>query len=109
MSMSIKGSTDNQNSQTSIFDYIEPNEKELILTSNIQQDDITMEIEKAFDYKSDNGIVTETIKIPRLPDHYQIGLIVGSSGSGKSTILSSCLPPPRKNHMGQYAIYRVTL
>ena len=63
---------------------------EITLVSTVQEDDITREIETYFDYRCDNGMVKESIVIPIFPKEYQIGLIVGSSGSGKSTILNRC-------------------
>lgn len=60
--------------------------KTLTLSSTIIQDDITDRISNVFDYKFD-GTVVEKIKIPVFPSDFQIGLICGSSGSGKSTIL----------------------
>lgn len=75
------------NEQISLFDYMEPKEEEYILQSHIVEDEITKDIEKVFDFQSDSGTVTEKITIPSFPKDFQIGLIVGSSGSGKSTIL----------------------
>lgn len=56
------------------------------LEVSVLQDDITAEISKAFDYEFAG---TTTFNCPTFdrPLDYQIGLIVGSSGSGKSTIL----------------------
>lgn len=59
---------------------------EFNLTSSIDEDNITQEISKIFDYDF-NGSVTETISVPQFPTEFEIGLIVGSSGSGKSTIM----------------------
>ena len=56
------------------------------LTSTIEEDKITEEVSKIFDYDF-QGTVTEEIEIPTFPNDFEIGLIVGSSGSGKSTIL----------------------
>lgn len=60
-----------------------------ILTSKVITDKITTEITKAFDYEfSGESIFTiPNLDISKLPEKYNIGLIVGSSGSGKSTIL----------------------
>lgn len=62
--------------------------EQLVLHTPIQEDDITRQICNAFDYvpTKESGICT-TIYLPTIPEDYQIGLIVGSSGSGKSTIL----------------------
>lgn len=62
--------------------------RDLILKSAVKDDEITRRISQMFDYKHD-GYVEERITIPTFPDDYQIGLIVGSSGSGKTTILKS--------------------
>lgn len=58
----------------------------LELESKIKQDSITDRISNAFDYKFEGNIST-TISIPKFPTEFQIGLIVGSSGSGKSSLL----------------------
>lgn len=60
---------------------------EISLVSTVRDDEITREIEKHFDYHCESGLVREIIRIPTFPNEFQIGLIVGSSGSGKSTIL----------------------
>ena len=73
--------------QTDIFDFIDKGEKEIKLSSKISEDGITYAIKQYFDYTPENGIVTEKIMIPTFPSDFQIGLIVGSSGSGKTTIL----------------------
>ena len=65
----------------------------LILKSSVEQDAITDEIGKKFDYQFDGTILTE-IKVPDFPKDFQIGLIVGSSGSGKSTLLEKCFGKP---------------
>ena len=65
-------------------------QKEINLVSTVQEDDITKEIETYFDYRCENGTVMESIFVPDFPTDYQIGLIVGSSGSGKTTILNNC-------------------
>lgn len=61
--------------------------KTVVLKSNPQMDEITKQISNAFDYQIEqDGVITE-IEIPTFPKDFKIGLIVGSSGSGKSTIL----------------------
>lgn len=62
--------------------------KEIILESSVNEDDITSQISSAFDYKY-AGKSQEVITIPEFPKEFQIGLIVGSSGSGKSTIANT--------------------
>lgn len=56
------------------------------LDTVVNHDAITEEIEKIFDYKV-GDILTEEIEIPIFPKDFEIGVIVGSSGSGKSTIM----------------------
>lgn len=73
------------NEQIDIFDLVDCNNK-MKLSSSIIEDEITREVSKVFDYQF-NGEVKEEIIIPTFPKEFQIGLIVGSSGSGKSTIL----------------------
>lgn len=58
----------------------------LTLQSHIKQDEITKQVANSFDYEFD-GTITEEIIVPDFPSQFQIGLIVGSSGSGKTTIL----------------------
>lgn len=62
---------------------------QLTLKSTVSTDDITNEISKMFDYQF-TGESIETIVYPDFPKEFKIGLIVGSSGSGKSTILKNC-------------------
>lgn len=62
---------------------------QVTLKSAVSTDDITNEISKMFDYQF-TGESIETIVYPDFPKEFKIGLIVGSSGSGKSTILKNC-------------------
>ena len=73
-----------QEEQISLFSLME-NTGNLQLESTIKEDGITDAISKVFDYTF-QGTVTETINIPTFPKEFEIGLIYGSSGSGKSTI-----------------------
>lgn len=75
----------NKKEQIDFLDMIDDGDL-LKLSSSIIEDDITREVSKVFDYEF-KGSVTEEIHIPNFPKEFQIGLIVGSSGSGKSTIL----------------------
>lgn len=59
------------------------------LSCSVENDEIMKELGKVFDYQY-TGVVNETIKIPTFPNDFNIGVIVGSSGSGKSTILKKC-------------------
>ena len=74
--------------QTDIFDLLGDKPKELKLMSTVQQDEITQKISRMFDYQFE-GDVTESLTVPIFPKEFDIGLIVGSSGSGKSTILKT--------------------
>lgn len=62
-------------------------DKDIHLYSKIKQDEITNRISNAFDYEFD-GVITTDIHVPKFPKEFEIGLIVGSSGSGKSSLLS---------------------
>lgn len=73
--------------QFSLFDVVEQNSHEITLSSAVSDDDTTRTIKRMFDYEPEEGIISEKITIPEFPEEFQIGLIVGSSGSGKSTIL----------------------
>jgi ABC-type ATPase with predicted acetyltransferase domain len=53
----------------------------------VDQDEITKEISKAFDYDFDGTTKFEVPFLPELPKEFGIGLIVGASGSGKSSLL----------------------
>ena len=62
------------------------------LTVKVKQDEFTAKVAQAFDLDFDGTIETEIpdFKFPPY-NSYNIGLIVGASGSGKSTILSKGL------------------
>ena len=83
--MQVNGSEVEQ--QYSLFDVVEQNSHEITLSSAVSDDDTTRAIKRMFDYEPEEGIVSEKITIPEFPKEFQIGLIVGSSGSGKSTSL----------------------
>lgn len=65
------------------------------LESSVKQDDITKAISNSFDYDW-QGINTEKIILPELPKDFNLGVIVGSSGSGKSTIAKQLYGEPQK-------------
>jgi len=58
----------------------------MILTCQVQTDEITHKVSQAFDYTFE-GITTVEIDCPKFPNDYSLGVIVGASGSGKSTLL----------------------
>lgn len=72
--------------QVDMYDMLGNKPKTLHLQSTVEQDEITDAITQSFDYDF-IGDVEENIEIPIFPTDFDIGLIVGSSGSGKSTIL----------------------
>jgi len=57
-------------------------------TATVVTDKITDEISKVFDYEYSGKTEFDVPKMPALPDDFAIGLIVGPSGSGKSSMLS---------------------
>lgn len=59
---------------------------ELVLESSVSCDEITELITAKFDYEW-CGVTREIIELPNFPKEFEIGVIVGSSGSGKSTIM----------------------
>lgn len=60
------------------------------LTSNIVMDKITETLIRPFDYKSDGCTKFYSYSIPeKLPNSWNIGVIVGASGTGKSKLLAS--------------------
>jgi len=61
----------------------------MILETNIKTDEITDKISEMFDYKFEGSISTDIVIPDVLSEDFNIGLIVGSSGSGKSTILNT--------------------
>jgi len=69
-----------------LFDITVKKSNVITLKSHINQNEITDRISNSFDFDFDGEIVTE-INIPDFPKEFNIGLIVGSSGSGKSSLL----------------------
>lgn len=67
-------------------------DEKIVLESRVVNDQITAEISKMFDYKF-SGETSLEITIPQIPHDFGIGLLVGSSGSGKSTILNKIGSP----------------
>ena len=59
------------------------------LESKIIQDEITEKISNNFDFEFNGSTYFEVPKIPEIPKNFKLGLIVGASGSGKSTILKN--------------------
>ena len=59
------------------------------LKCRVDPDDSILRLAKAFDYEFTGEIVTEIPDLPELPEDFSIGLIVGPSGGGKSTLLKT--------------------
>ena len=64
----------------------------LVLTSTVEQDDISKECSSAFDFEF-SGSTKFNVPNFNMPENFQIGLIVGASGSGKSSILKTIGTP----------------
>jgi GNAT superfamily N-acetyltransferase len=59
------------------------------LTSTVKMDSLTQELVRPFDYET-NGLSTfHPFVLPKLPSEFNLGVIVGASGTGKSTLLQS--------------------
>lgn len=63
------------------------------LSAVVATDAIVEDISRSFDYPFDGESRTEIADLPGLPSEYQIGLIVGPSGSGKSSLLKTLGEP----------------
>lgn len=59
----------------------------MIKTIKIENDEITKELSQSFDYEFTGESSFALPKLPKIPDNFGIGLIVGASGSGKSSLL----------------------
>ena len=67
-----------------------PLEREKVaLTSSVQVSELALLATKTFDYETDGTTEFLPFKMPDLPKQFGIGLIVGSSGSGKSSLLQN--------------------
>lgn len=67
------------------------------LVSKVEMDNVTVNLIKPFDYTSSGEVRFYPFQKPQdLPQSFNIGVIVGASGTGKSTLLQSfgnpCLP-----------------
>lgn len=56
--------------------------------SKVEVDEITQKVTQAFDYEFDGSSTFKPYQKPDVPDDFDIGLIVGPSGSGKSLLLN---------------------
>jgi len=59
----------------------------LIKTVSVIQDEFTQIASTAFDYAFDGTSIFKCWDKPNIPDEFNIGVIVGASGTGKSTLL----------------------
>ena len=57
------------------------------LTCKASHDEYTAKLAEAFDFEFDGEITTEVPDLPDLPEDFSLGLIVGPSGGGKTTLL----------------------
>ena len=58
-----------------------------ILESTVKKDKFTARASEAFDYEFDGRTSFKCFDKPPVPDEFSAGLIVGPSGSGKSSLL----------------------
>src|ERR1039458_8096827 len=58
-----------------------------LYTSTVELDPVTLELSKPFDYTFTGERVFTGWSKPNVPSEFQLGLIVGPSGSGKSLLL----------------------
>lgn len=72
----------------------------MILKSIVKEDEITREVARLFDHPFSGETTFEVPSIPELPMDFSIGLIVGPSGSGKSSILKQF--GKEENHTWEY-------
>jgi ABC-type lipoprotein export system ATPase subunit len=74
------------------------------LVSRVEMDELTAELIKPFDYASNGSESFYPYQIPyNIPKSFNIGVIVGASGTGKSTLLNS-FGQPTKNEWGSGSI-----
>lgn len=78
--------------------------KDLKNKSKIKLDLAVAKTAEAFDYDISDGIVEFEAPSFELPSDFGIGLIVGGSGSGKSTILNSIKKPTKLNWSQEGAV-----
>lgn len=60
-----------------------------VLTATVQIDDVVRQLSAAFDYEFDGVSSFCPPSLPSIPSEFGIGLIVGPSGSGKSSLLKT--------------------
>lgn len=57
------------------------------LTSHVELDEITEDLVRPFDLETDGSSSFYPFEVPELPEDFNLGVIVGASGTGKSTLL----------------------
>lgn len=67
------------------------------IRSSVEIDAITTELIRPFDFSTNGESVFYPFCLPNLPDRFNIGVIVGASGTGKSTLLKE-FGEPQKNY-----------
>ena len=67
------------------------------MTSTVEMDDLTRELIRPFDYESNGVSSFSPFVLPEMPPSFNIGVIVGASGTGKSTLLQK-FGKPSKPH-----------
>ena len=75
------------------------------LSCEVSHDEYTAELAKAFDFEFEGEIVTEIPDLPDLPKDFSLGLILGPSGGGKTTLLKTLgvIEIPHWSHGGSVA------
>ena len=59
------------------------------LTSYVEMDSLTRDLVRPFDYETNGSSTFHPFVLPELPSEFNLGVIVGASGTGKSTLLQS--------------------
>lgn len=59
------------------------------LSCKVKHDKFTEKISEAFDFDFEDEIATEIRDLPEIPEDFSIGMIIGPSGGGKTTLLKT--------------------
>jgi len=65
------------------------------LTSPVAPQGVARELVSRFDYDPDKGANFDPWILPELPEGWNVGVVVGGSGTGKSTLLNAYFPSKR--------------
>lgn len=68
--------------------WLDLNRKSNKLSSTVPVSELALELIRDFDYETDGTTTFAPYETPLLPDNFKIGVIVGASGTGKSTLLA---------------------